>query len=110
MTKHFYTLKKLPLFLAVSAVILIAGIVLFALFGFNYDAQAGKSFEVTYDAVVTISDGCKSPSCRFPISLTAIMTTMYNNNARKNTIILASPLSQRKYATGQEKYTASNKN
>ena len=57
MTKHFYTLKKLPLFLAVSAVILIAGIVLFALFGFNYDAQAGKSFEVTYDAVVTIADG-----------------------------------------------------
>ena len=57
MTKHFYTVKKLPIFLAISAVILIAGIVLFALFGFNYDAQAGKSFEVTYDAVVTIAGG-----------------------------------------------------
>lgn len=57
MTKHFYTAKKLPIFLAISAVILIAGIVLYALFGFNYDAQAGKSFELTYDAVVTISDG-----------------------------------------------------
>ena len=57
MTKHFYTLKKLPLFAAISAVILIAGIVLFALFGFSYDAGAGKSFSVTYDAVVTIADG-----------------------------------------------------
>lgn len=57
MTKHFYSVKKLPIFLAISAVILIAGIVLCALFGFNYDSGAGKSFEVTYDAVVTISDG-----------------------------------------------------
>ena len=29
MTKHFYSVKKLPIFLAISAVILIAGIVLF---------------------------------------------------------------------------------
>lgn len=57
MTKHFYSVKKLPIFLAISAVILIAGIVLYALFGFNCDSGAGKSFEVTYDAVVTISDG-----------------------------------------------------
>ena len=57
MTKHFYTVKKLPIFLAVSAVILIAGIVLFALFGLHFETQAGKSFEVTYDAVVTIAGG-----------------------------------------------------
>ena len=57
MTKHFYSLKKLPLFAAISAVILIVGIVLFALFGFNVESGAGKSFSVTYDAVVTIADG-----------------------------------------------------
>ena len=42
MTKHFYSVKKLPIFLAISAVILIAGIVLYALFGFNCDSGAGK--------------------------------------------------------------------
>ena len=57
MTKHFYSVKKLPIFLAISAVILISGIVFYAPFGFNRDLGAGKSFEVTYDAVVTISDG-----------------------------------------------------
>ena len=57
MTKHFYTVKKLPLWIAVSAVILAVGIALFAIFGFNTNTQAGKSFELTYDAVVTIADG-----------------------------------------------------
>lgn len=57
MTKHFYSLKKLPLFAAISAVILIAGIVLYALFGFNVETGAGKDFSVTYDAVISIAEG-----------------------------------------------------
>ena len=42
MTKHFYTVKKLPLWIAVSAVILAVGIALFAIFGFNTNTQADR--------------------------------------------------------------------
>lgn len=50
--------KLWPLFTAVSAVILIAGLVLGILFGYNYAADKieSKTIEVTYDAVVLIGE------------------------------------------------------
>ncbi len=50
--------KLLPVWIAVSAVILIAGIVLCALLGFNYapELPKEKTFEVEYDVVVEIED------------------------------------------------------
>ena len=50
--------KLLPVWLAVSAVILIAGIVLFALLGFNtsLDRPAYKTVDVSYNVVVELSE------------------------------------------------------
>ena len=48
--------KRLTIFAIISAVVIIAGIVLYALFGFNYTQLNVKTVEVRYDAVVTIAD------------------------------------------------------
>lgn len=56
MNKRFGIAKLLPLWLALSAVVIIVGIVLYALFGFNYAASETKTFEVTYNAVVSINE------------------------------------------------------
>lgn len=58
MTKRFQTVKLMPVWIAISAVILVAGIVLFAIFGFNNAAEVpnAKSVEVSYDTVVTIGE------------------------------------------------------
>ncbi len=52
MTKR--PVKLLPIWIAVSSVIILAGIILFALLGFNYSAErnARKTVEVEYDVVV----------------------------------------------------------
>lgn len=51
-----FSSKALALWAALSAVVIIVGIVLFAVFGFNYaGAQVGK-IDVTYDAIVRIED------------------------------------------------------
>ena len=56
MNKSEKCLKLLPVWLAVSAVIILAGIILFALLGFNYGAEklTYKTFEVSYDVVVEL--------------------------------------------------------
>ncbi len=48
MNKRLKTLKLLPVYCAISAVIIIAGIILYALLGFNYGLEkpAYKTFEV----------------------------------------------------------------
>ena len=54
--------KLLYVWVAVSAAILIAGIVLFALFGFNtsLDRPAGKTVDVSYNVVVELSEENKN--------------------------------------------------
>ncbi len=54
MNKRFIPGKLLPVWAAVSAVLLAAGIILCALFGYNYVAPETKSIEIGYDAVVQI--------------------------------------------------------
>ena len=56
MNKSEKCVKLLPVWLAVSAVIIIAGIILWALLGFNYGAEKPtyKTFEVNYDVVVEL--------------------------------------------------------
>ena len=56
MNKSEKCLKLLPVWLAVSAVVIIAGIILWALLGFNYAAEkpTQKTFEVSYDVVVEL--------------------------------------------------------
>lgn len=58
MSKSSKTVKLLPLWIAVSAVFLIAGIVLLCLMNFNYSAEyaAGKTVEVRYGVVTQISE------------------------------------------------------
>lgn len=58
MTKRIQTVKLMPVWIAISAVLIVAGIVLFALLGFNYSAEIpnAKSVEVSYDTVVTIGE------------------------------------------------------
>lgn len=58
MSKRFHSVKLMPVWLAVSAAIIIAGIVLYCLFGFNAQAEypTAKRFEVSYDTVVTIGE------------------------------------------------------
>ena len=58
MTKRLKSLKMWPLFVAVSAVIILAGIILYALLGFNTAAEKPcfKTFEVQYDVVAVIND------------------------------------------------------
>lgn len=52
------TKKLFPIFIAVSAVIILVGIILMAVLGFNTSAEKSesKTFEVTYDVVVEISE------------------------------------------------------
>ena len=47
-----------PVWIALSAVIIIAGIVLFALFGFNtaMDRTESKTVDVSYNVVVELSE------------------------------------------------------
>lgn len=48
--------KGLLIYAAISAVVIIAGIILCILLNFNYAAVASRRVEVTYDAVVTIAE------------------------------------------------------
>lgn len=48
--------KGLPLYAIISAVLIIAGIVVYAIFGFNYVSAEYKTVEIGYDAIVTIQD------------------------------------------------------
>lgn len=48
--------KKLPLFAALSVLVIIVGIVLYALFGFHYTTANVSSVEIRYDAIVTINE------------------------------------------------------
>lgn len=54
MNKRFKPLKLLPVWAALAAVIIVAGIVLFALVGFNYSAETSKqkSIAIDYNFVV----------------------------------------------------------
>ena len=56
MNKSEKCVKLLPVWLAVSAVVILAGIILWALLGFNYAAEkpTHKTFEVNYDVVVEL--------------------------------------------------------
>ena len=56
MNKSEKCVKLLPVWLAVSAVVILAGIILWALLGFNYAAEKPtyKTFEVSYDVVVDL--------------------------------------------------------
>ena len=58
MTKRLKSLKLWPLFVAVSAVIILAGLILYALLGFNTSAEkpAYKTFEVQYNVVAVINN------------------------------------------------------
>lgn len=68
MTKR--PIKMLPIWIAISSVIILAGIILFALLGFNTSADRNdrKTFEVEYDVVVdtaengieTLKDACEA--------------------------------------------------
>lgn len=58
MSKRVRPVKLLPVWIAVSAVVIIAGIILFALLGFNYAAEqpASKTFELKYNVVAVIEE------------------------------------------------------
>ncbi len=56
MTKRLKSLKFWPLYVAVSAVVIIAGIILYALLGFNAIKTDYKTFEVQYNVVVGLAD------------------------------------------------------
>lgn len=56
MSKRFCIAKLLPVWCAISAVIVIAGIIVFALLGFNQVSSEYKTVEVTYNAVVTTNE------------------------------------------------------
>lgn len=56
MTKRLLPGKYLPVWAAVSAVIIVLGIVIGALFGYNYVSADLKTVEISYDAVVTIEE------------------------------------------------------
>ena len=58
MTKRLKSLKLWPLYLLVSAVVIIAGIILYALMGFNtaMDKPEYKTFEVRYNVVAVINN------------------------------------------------------
>lgn len=55
MTKRFPG-KLLPVWLAISAALILAGIILMAIFGFHYAAAERKTVEISFDAVVTIEE------------------------------------------------------
>lgn len=48
--------KGLPVYAVISAVVIIAGLILCILLNFNYTSSAGRRVEVTYDAVVSIAE------------------------------------------------------
>lgn len=56
MNKSFRPVKLLPIWIAVSSVIILAGIILCAVLGFNYAAERpeSKTFEVSYDIFIDI--------------------------------------------------------
>ena len=56
MTKRFLPGKLLPVWIAVSAVLIVAGVVLFSIFGFHYASPEKKTIEIGYDAVVYIEN------------------------------------------------------
>lgn len=58
MTKRLKSLKIWPLFVAVSAVVILAGIILYALLGFNTSAEKPeyKTFEVQYNVVAVLNN------------------------------------------------------
>ncbi len=58
MNKQIYSGKLLPIWIALSAVIILAGIILAAVLGFNFSADQPDvyRFEVKYDTAVTISE------------------------------------------------------
>ena len=58
MSKRVQTAKLLPVWVAISAVVILAGAILLGLLGFNYgaDVPSSKRFEVIYDTVVTIGE------------------------------------------------------
>lgn len=55
MNKSFRPVKLLPVWIAISSAIILAGILLFALLGFDFSAErpASKTVEVTYNVVVS---------------------------------------------------------
>lgn len=55
MNKRFKIAKLMPVWIALSAAVIIVGIVLFALLGFNYQS-AEKTVELTYSSVVSINE------------------------------------------------------
>lgn len=58
MNKRLKALKLLPVYCAISAVIIIAGIILYALLGFNYGMEkpVNNTFEVRYNVVAEIEE------------------------------------------------------
>jgi SecD/SecF fusion protein len=58
MNKRFHSVKLMPVWLAISSAVIIAGIILYCLFGFNMQTEfpTAKRFEVTYDTVITIGE------------------------------------------------------
>ena len=58
MKTNFRPIKMLPIWIAISAVIILAGVILMGVLGFNTSAEkpASKTFEVEYDVVVEISE------------------------------------------------------
>ena len=58
--------KLLPIWAAISAVLIIGGIVLMALLGFNtaLDQPEHKTFDVYYNVVVDLNEGARLPSKR----------------------------------------------
>lgn len=52
--KRFLSGRLLPLWIALSAVVIAVGIVMMAIFGFNYVSSKQKTVEVSYDAIVVI--------------------------------------------------------
>jgi len=55
MTK-LYSKKMLTIWALISVIVIAIGVVMGVLFGFNDNAKAGKTLEITYDAVIIIED------------------------------------------------------
>lgn len=50
------TQKRITIFVALSAAVIIAGIILYALLGFNYNATKVKAVEVSYNSIATTAE------------------------------------------------------
>lgn len=59
MTK-LYSKKMMGIWIAISALIIVVGVVMGVLMGFNDSKYEGKSLQVTYDAVIIIEDDEKA--------------------------------------------------